>query len=556
MKIKLHILILTLLLFSIAAFFMSSLTFFLSDVGLRFLQVRELIANHWETFAINYQAQIFDPELTHVPYYYAYSLIDGDIYLNITPFLPLLASGFYALLGPIGLAIVPVAGTVFTAVAVYKLAAITELPYAKWLLWITAVATPMFFYTFELWDHTIAVACATWGVLGVSYAIIKQKRLPACLGGIVLGIGLGQRPEMYVFAVAFGAATLIVTWPRWQVTAVVLLGGFVGVLPLWILQYRWVGHPFGMALATNLFGYGRPETYPFEPEVIGYSRPVAIGRFLIFIRSNDPITFLAVLFILFGFIIIFVSLRQNKWRTAHNLYTGLVLSLIGYGIYAILAFQSFVLVGLITTFPLLVLSLAYVPKMVDNGRYRTVYNFVYLTAVLFILMMLFLWPVSGGQQWGSRYLLPVIPLLIYLAVYDFNAFAQVVEGKTQSAFRRLTIALVGMMLLIQLSGFKMQLGVHQEAKQIHNFLDKLPSEIILTNAPFTPAHIAGLEDKTFIYVANETDLTEMLARLANNNIRRFVVFPLEYIPLSVPDQIENYNVQSIQEYVYDLEEIK
>ena len=556
MKLKFHVLILTLFLFLIAALLMPKLTFLLSDVGLRFLQVRELIDSNWQTFAINYKAQPFDPELAHVPLYYAYSVIDGEIFLNITPFLPLLASWFYALLGPIGLAVVPIAGTVLTAVAVFKLADITELPRASWLFWLTAIATPMFFYTFELWDHTLAAACAAWAIYGLSSAIIKQKLLPAFWGGIILGIGLGQRPEMYVFAIAVGVACLVISWPRWRVTAVLIGGSFLGVLPLWILQYLWVGNPLGMALATNLFDYGRPESYAFDSGVIGFSRPVTIGRFLMFIRPGDPTTFVAALSILFGFITIFMSLRQEKWRTSRNLYVGLLFLMIGYGIYVILALQTSALVGLITTFPLLVLSLTFVPKSVDNGRYRSIYHLVFLAAGLFLLMMLILWPASGGLQWGSRYLLPVIPLLVYLAAYGINVFSQVVDGKTQQAFRRLTVGLLCMMVFIQCSGLKVQLDLHQEAQQIQNFVENLPSEIILTNAPFSPAHLSGIDNKTFIYVADENDLEQMVTRLANDNIQRIAVFPLEFVPLSVPERIENITLQKVQTNVYELEKTK
>jgi hypothetical protein len=255
MNAKSHVLILTLLLFGIAWYFMSSLTFFISDVGLRFLQIRELIAHNWQSFAIGYPGRPFDPELLHTPYNYAYSLLAGNLYLKITPFLPLVASWLYAILGPLGLAIVPVAGTIITAVAVYQLARLTALPKPEWLLWITAVATPLFFYTFELWDHTIAVACGALAVYGLSRAALHKSWLPAFLGGLALGIGLGQRQEMYMFAIAIGLAALLVLWPRWS-TAVALAGGAcLGVLPLWWLQYQWVGHPLGMALASNLLGY-------------------------------------------------------------------------------------------------------------------------------------------------------------------------------------------------------------------------------------------------------------------------------------------------------------
>lgn len=545
---------LSLLLFSVAAFIMTNLTFFFSDVGLRYLQVLELVNNNWQTLAVNYKALPYDPELAHVPFYYAYSLLEENIYLNISPFLPVMASWFYALLGPAGLAVVPVAGTVLTAVAVYKLATITALPHAKWALWLTAIGTPMLFYTFELWDHTLAVACAVWAVLGITTAVIKQKPAAAFLGGIALGFGLAQRPEMYVFAIAVGLAALLLFWRKWPVTVLFIGGSLAGVLPFWLLQYRWVGHPLGMGLATNLFDYGRPESYPVEPATLNISRSIIAGRFFILVRSADVVTFAAILLILFGFIITFLSLRQEKWRTTRNLSIGLFCTLIGYGIYAILAAMDIFLIGLITTFPLLVLSLAAVPKKDDYGRYRAIYNFVFLTFALFTLLMVLFWPASGGLQWGARYLLPVIPLLIYLAAYDIHAYEQIMAGNTLRAFRRLTAGLVLMMVIIQLTGFKAQLAAHQDAHEIRDTIDNFPSAIILTNDPFVPSYMSELTDKTFIYVADDDDLAEMVTRLAHHGVYSFSVHPAADLPISIPDQIEQFKVQSIQDNAYLLEE--
>ena len=71
---KKHFLFITIILLVLAWFSIEPLVFFSNDVGLRYLQMRELIEHNWQTFAVDYPARLYDPELMHSPFYYAYSL--------------------------------------------------------------------------------------------------------------------------------------------------------------------------------------------------------------------------------------------------------------------------------------------------------------------------------------------------------------------------------------------------------------------------------------------------------------------------------------------------
>lgn len=109
-KTATHLTLLFALVYALALSATSSLTFFSNDTGLRFLQIQDLIANQWRSFAIAYPARFLDPELAHPPFYYAYSLLDGEFYLQISSFLPLLTSYLYVALGKWGLPLLPVLG--------------------------------------------------------------------------------------------------------------------------------------------------------------------------------------------------------------------------------------------------------------------------------------------------------------------------------------------------------------------------------------------------------------------------------------------------------------
>ena len=224
-----------------------------SDTGLRLFQAEQLAQNNFQTIAVPYAGEMFDPDWEYIPYYYAYSKVKGEILLNISPFLPYGTAILSNWFGDSARSILPAFGGILTAVAIYLLAKESELRHPLLMMWGTLFATPVLFYSFTFWDHTLGTAFATWGVYFGILGLTRQNLKFGLIAGIILGLGLGQRPEMYAFALAFGAAFILVAWRRWQLIGVVALGGILGVLLIWFLQYRWVGHPFGMAFAPHFF---------------------------------------------------------------------------------------------------------------------------------------------------------------------------------------------------------------------------------------------------------------------------------------------------------------
>ncbi len=554
LSITVHIILISLVLFSLAWVFFSSLTFFASDTGLRFLQIRELIAHQWQTFAIDYPAQFLDPDLHHTPYYYAYSLIDNQIYFNISHFLPWLASFLYVALGPIGLSVLPVLGGLLTAVAVYKLGVLMQVKHTRLLLWTAVFGTPVIFYSLELWDHTLAAACATWAVYGVALGLINGRWQSLFWGGVAAGIGLGQRPEMYTFAIALGMALIIVTWPQWQIWATFVGGGIAGTLPIWLLQYRWVGHLFGLTMAANFFDYGRPESYPVQPySGVPISPILKIGRLLFHIQPQT-ITLGAVFMLIIGIFMLIFSLRLPTLRRPLWLGSGLFLTMLGYGAYIMYTLtQGKMLIGLITTFPLMAFVLANVEQSPSKATTHLIYRLVSSTALIFLGVMLAFWPAFGGDQWGARYLLPVYPLLLLSAFYGYTTQIQAANQTYAKQLRLLFITLLGTSFILQISGVRNSLIRHNEDVGIQDTLATLPVELILTNSPFFPSAMSSLDDKMFMYVAGAEGLETLIPRLAQNNISRFALIPLEAIPINMPKQVGDIRINQISNFIYELE---
>jgi hypothetical protein len=523
-----HILGLATLVWGLACWLGESLTFFASDNGVRFIQIRSLIDQNWQTLAIDYPGRQLDPELNYLPYYYAHALLDGEIFFQITPYLPIVAAWLFKNAGILGLTALPVFGSIFTAIAVYKLTKLLKLPHPHLMLWATVFATPILFYSLELWDHTLAAAFATWGMYGLAKGINNTASVkPLVWAGILLALGAGQRPEMYLFIVASGVSFVWLSWGQWRQIGALVAGGIVGILPIWISQYMWVGHPLGMAFAPHLFGYGKPPNLVYAG--IGYSRLFKMGRFLFHIEPRDIITFSIFLSMLIGFVFFGLAVRMPRWQRPKWLVLAMVFLVIQSVMITIYS-SSMVFVGLVTVFPLFGLAVIFVNSPTKN------YRLLAMTALFFVGGMVVLWPSYGGEQWGARYLLPAYPLLLLLANFHYNHYRQHLPASIQPTFLRAVFLLLVITIRVQGAGVRYSHYIHQLTATNRQELVPLP-EIIISNYFFLPSDMASMADKKFFSVATQDQFDTLLTNLKENDIVEVGIIINEYTPLEIPPHL-------------------
>lgn len=535
----------------------SSLTFFSSDVGLRFLQIQELVDHRWRTFAIDYPARTVDPELAHVPYYYAYSVIDDELYLNVSPFFPLLVSLLYASLGAAGLPIVPALGSALAAWATYRLVRLSELPYARLAFVAALFTTPLLFYGMVLWDHSFGAALGLWAVYGVARGIEQSEQRSIFFGGVAAGLALGQRPEMYLFAGALGSSLLLLTWPRWRPVLSFAVGGIAASGAIWWLQYLWVGHPLGMALAPHVLGYGAPATAPVASANIPLFTKLA--RFWVHTEPGSAWQTWATVLVMVGGGVFVSLVLLGRPRSRWGLAAGFLLMLAGYLLFAWVAVKS-ALIGVAATFPLLPFALLSMTAKRDrHAQHRTVYLLVLFTALIFLGLICLLWPGYGGLQWGSRYLLPLYPLLLVLAWVGYAAYAERFSFSWTVILRGGALALLAAALLLSGMGAYRIYVDHPKHSAIREDLLAVPAAWILTDHVFMPSFMTSVSNaKTFLYVRNQEQLDTLLARLREHGIEQVGVTPRTRSSLVGDEVIGEFMVEKRElpaayliQYVYE-----
>lgn len=532
----------------------NSLVFFTCDTGLRFLQIISLIENNWQTLAITYPGQSIDPQFKYVPYYYAYSIVNDNVFLNISPFFPILASLLYANIDIIGLAVSPILGTLLTAYAMQKLVTQIKLPFPWVAAWLTVFSTPLLFYSLELWDHSLGVGCATWAVYWTVTGLIYNRTRLLIFGGVALGVGLGQRPEIYSFALAIGIATTIHSWPRIKQVSALVGGTIVGAIPFWIMQYVWVRHPLGMAFAPHFFGHGRKEDY--LARLVSSGPITSIERRLNFLLdiSNVPIATFSSVLILLGFVVILRQLQGKASCQFLSFRLGLTYMLAGYTLWAFLGWKMF-LNGLIPSLPCLALVFILLPSRNEpNQCQKTAYQLLKMTALFFFLLMVAFWPGYGGLQWGARYLLPLYPILFFLGYY--LCWLNLVNHKRDLIFYRylsLVLCLLVASVGFQVISIRLLYTSQSDPLMLRKRIATIPARFIITTDPVLPSHMSSIRDKAFFFITDADQLLYLVSQLRGTSVPAIGLLISPRYPIAIPKMIKETALTEIENNVYLIE---
>lgn len=180
----------------------------INDNGLKRIQVKSVVASGYTRYDLPWTGRDLDPDGRFAPVQPPFGyLVEGRLYAQYSPVFALLSTLPYRGFGDRGLLFWPMLGGVLTLPAVGRLAHLCagsdahrreRARVAAWV--ITALATPMWFYSATFWEMTPAVCLTTWSMLGIaSYVTGRSSR---CLLGAALAAAGATyfRDETFLFA--------------------------------------------------------------------------------------------------------------------------------------------------------------------------------------------------------------------------------------------------------------------------------------------------------------------------------------------------------------------
>jgi hypothetical protein len=417
----------------------------------------------------------------------------GSRYYITFPFtFPLVTAPLQALFGDRGLYLIPLLSTWGIWLVFYRTC--QHLKFTSWGtslgLAILIFASPMTVYSAMYWEHTLAVFLA---FLGLAVLLNCQEtggvsKKQAVLSGIAIGLSVWFRPEflcliglliIWVYGVYFSQV-------KAQLSGIAFLARHKGILVasmiltvgiFFLLNYLIYQHPLG------IHGIQVVEQSSLPEKIRNFSSSFqGLGSFLF---SYFPIAY----FLVFYLLLYGISRRDVKY-----------------------------------TLPLIL---------------------IYIACFLFIVGVSLLVPpgtaglIPGGKQWGSRFLLILVPIISLVAVKEWLDLKET----ARPLLRYLAIAILAVLLIVSIQKNTYLATVYlqknyQGVLPALTFIQKNPNRIIAISHQFVGQVLepALSPDKIFFKVDNLHALKELSATLGDHNTSKFLYICYPFSPCKIPQE--------------------
>jgi hypothetical protein len=225
-----------------------------ADTGTKVATLEQMADDGTWRPVLPYWAEPWDRDGRHHPVYQS-ARNDAGEWVGVTTLPMLLAARPLYEVGGLRLALLlPMLGSVAAAYAALWLAKELGASTARWaVFWTVGLASPMFVYAIDFWEHSWGVAC----VLGAVAALVASLNGRNSVGlgliaGSFLGLGATMRTEVLVYAVvAVGATCTVLLFRRTLGRAVgVGASAVVGFAPIW-LGNAWLESALGARRRTE-----------------------------------------------------------------------------------------------------------------------------------------------------------------------------------------------------------------------------------------------------------------------------------------------------------------
>jgi len=517
--------------------------FWSPDQALRFVQMESLWRQHYRDVAVPYPASYLDPTGRFFPAMeWFHFQREGKQYLSYLPYFPMASAPLFHAFGYPGLLMLPVAAGLavlwITVSVLGRTVPALLLPGTIAL----ALGTPLMIYSITFWDHILVVAMAAGAFMVVGRAFDEAEPIPVrylLMAGALLGLGLWLRNEMYVLAIAVVLAWLVAGSGRRLKGLAALVAGLVipaGIL--WAINSHLYGTPLGWKgrdlVTTRLNGtihaaVGRstavgwvtdrlsnayyqlvsPDFYAFSRSAVAAGAALAVGLVLagLLIRTGVR-RHAGGLVLLGGVVSLFTSLGILSGRTMVS--------------------------GLLPSMPFVILVLLPGPL---TRRER----FLWLTIGFFVTAII-VTGTHGGLQWGPRYLLPIVPALVWLGALAAGR----ARTAAPSVWPRLRLVAGGLIIvsaLIQVSGVDQGSEATARNAHINAALRTTSAGVIVTPLDWLTMSAGSVYfEKVLMLVRTPQDFHALVEDLSQKRVARWT-----YIPYSGTD----FGPSGVEKWVAD-----
>jgi hypothetical protein len=496
-------------------------TFFDSDSGAKYLQARAIQGRAGWPKTIPYPGSALDPDGRYVP---ACMHSEGNEAVSIFPVLFPIAAAAGLVAGQDTLwRLVPLAAGLLAVYLAGRLGAVAGSGAgARALIPVCLLATPVFFYSVVFTEHTAAAAAVLGALLLVAERSDTNFATARWAGfGFVLGLAVWLRTETFVI-LPLGCAPLL--WcgrGRWRsalagaggVAAGLVLGSAVQrvVLGLWLPAHVFLSRFRSWAIASPLPTRRLTLSLLYAPDPwTGAALIVWLAalflmlvprfRHATWVRGLACVAFALALWATFG-------MPSLRWLA---------------GAKPTVAFHYEAAVPVWAVLAALPVALSGAQPAVGVRRARTLLG---VTAALYVVGCLLALPMHGEYQWGPRYLLPGLLLLVVLmltAPAAEPAWERVRRSLIAGAIcAGLAVQCLGIVLLFRATGSNAGLTAAVLAAT-------RPGEVVISTTPVVPLLAAASWTERVFLVSPPPSLTSaLLGRLSAARVTAWTFIDVE-----------------------------
>lgn len=495
----------------------------------RFLQIRALADANFQEYALRWPGRAlvsdyamnplrFNPDGT----FEAFKA--GQLISVFQPAYLVLGAVAWKLLGAVGLNLLPVIGAGFMLAGVGALARRLGLaPGARHLAVLLAgLATPALFYSQNLWEHTWAAACCTWGTAGiVAYSRDRADRRALILGCAGLAASFFFRDVLVLFAACL-LGLLLLRAPGARMRTALVCAAVLGVGAVILVAFQGLvtGHPLGFHADTLRTGGDAGSHWARRPTI-----------FYLYLVAAHPVRALS--FALAAPFLVAFALRPRlsaarlawvvpAWSLAAAAAGAAFLA--GFlraanPLQHLLGANSFFIAA-----PVLVLGLLR-PAPARRDDAADARDLLLTSCCLYFLVYCLVAPWAGAisLHWGGRMQFCLYPLLAVLAAHTLGAWhAQAGRGAGAKA------APVVLLLLVSVAAQAYSLTLLREKKlyseQLSLAMSRLQPTVVVTNVWWAGHEMYDtFSRRPIFYVRAQDELEALAPRLKARGIDRFIL---------------------------------
>jgi hypothetical protein len=210
---------------------------------------------------------------------------------------------------------------------------------------------------------------------------------------------------------------------------------------------------------------------------------------------------------------------------------------------------------LIATTPFLVFSFGVKSHQQEGESHRLLLG----TCIGYIALVCLATPVDPGLQWGPRFLLPVFPPAVVLALSNRRALSQPsTRPSSRTLLTACLAATLGISLLFQACGIRVMYVVRTRDRQLVESTANLDSRWIISDEYGLAQYLAPLfYQKEFFYVRNQEEYQTLTETFISNGIHKYAVvgYPVPQRRLVDPAVApEGYSVRQVEPQIFEIEE--